>query len=119
MAFLTPYLKNPAPCERLPGAFISREDPICEGHVFNSYGAWFQAHQPKEVAPCTTIRSTRASCYWPYGSGVTSVVGSRNNHDILIIDNARSRGNLPYRPERSERPQRPQSGIFSFLRPMV
>ena len=103
MEVLAPYMKNPAPCESWPAGFVSHwkppghDEPVCPG-FFNSYGAWFQAHQPKEVAPSTTVRQTKASSYWPFGSGVTSVIGSRNNHDILVIDNARSRGTLPYRP---------------------
>ena len=110
MTLLAPYLKNPAPCESLPAGFrsyhdckpLGQEEPICPGQAFISYGAWFQAHQPKEVATSTTVRTTKASSYWPYGRGVTSVIGSRNNHDILIIDNARSRGTLPYRPRDAE-----------------
>ena len=112
METLAPYMKNPAPCESVPAGFISHwkppghEEPVFPGQVFNSYGAWFQAHQPKEVAPSTTVRTTKASSYWPFGAGVTSVIGSRNNHDILIIDNARSRGTLPYRPTKANEPQR-------------
>lgn len=108
MAMMVPYLKNPAPCERTPAGFkpLADDPAICPGQIFNSYGAWFQAHQPKETPPSTTIRTTKASSYWPFGAGVTSVIGSRNNHDILIIDNARSRGTLPYRPRdiESQRP---------------
>lgn len=114
MTLLAPYLKNPAPCESLPAGFrsyhdckpLGQEEPICPGQAFNSYGAWFQAHQPKEVAPSTTVRTTKASSYWPYGRGVTSIIGSRNNHDVLIIDNARSRGTLPYRPRDAETQRR-------------
>ncbi|CAE7244855.1 unnamed protein product [Symbiodinium natans] len=62
-------------------------------------GAWFEAHLPKEQAPTTTIRRTRASTYWPYGTGVTCVVGSHNIHDIMVVDNARSRGCIPHKPE--------------------
>mmetsp|Transcript_30664 Transcript_30664/g.57376 ORF Transcript_30664/g.57376 Transcript_30664/m.57376 type:complete len:172 (+) Transcript_30664:71-586(+) len=99
-AFRGPYLKNPGPCERVPGGFISHQDNEPEPkQVFQSYGAWFQARQPKEQAPTHSIRRTRASTYWPYGAGVTCVVGSHNIHDVLVVDNARSRGCLPHRPE--------------------
>ncbi|CAE7160974.1 unnamed protein product, partial [Symbiodinium necroappetens] len=84
-----PYLKNPSPMERVPGGFISHYDSKPQ-QVFHSYGAWFQSHQPKDQAPTTTIRTTRASTYWPYGTGVTCIVGSHNIHDILVVDNARN-----------------------------
>lgn len=56
MALLAPYLKTPAPVQRVPGGFVSHRvatggEPKLpyEGQVFQSHGAWFQAHQPHEA----------------------------------------------------------------------
>ena len=57
MACVAPYLKTPAPLQRVPGGFVSHRaasggEPQLprEGQVFQSHGAWFQAHQPHEAS---------------------------------------------------------------------
>lgn len=111
-----PYLPLPqqtAPFERgqagfrVPhGAYEQTVQPhrhVSEERTFRSYGEWWQAHQtgpPKEM-PAPVRHPSLASSYWPYGKGVTALVGSlaENSGHEYILDNRVLDCVVPHRPQ--------------------
>mmetsp|Transcript_92030 Transcript_92030/g.213897 ORF Transcript_92030/g.213897 Transcript_92030/m.213897 type:complete len:143 (+) Transcript_92030:110-538(+) len=66
--------------------------------TFKSYGAWWQAQQPRDNAN-EVLRSGKPSSFWPFGKDVTVLVGTDSSSDVYkFIGSHEARHVIPRRP---------------------
>eukprot|EP00930_Biecheleria_cincta_P060474 TRINITY_DN46115_c0_g1_i1.p1 TRINITY_DN46115_c0_g1~~TRINITY_DN46115_c0_g1_i1.p1 ORF type:complete len:230 (-),score=34.47 TRINITY_DN46115_c0_g1_i1:57-746(-) len=100
------YLPHPYPLKRIPagsgglghGFKCMQESEPRPMQPFLSYGAWWEARQPKP-GPKPDKVNRRATSYWPFGPGNSQLVGSENKADGFWLDQRWVDHSIPFTGE--------------------